>query len=969
MIPSHSFEATQEFINELHTAVPDARFDRMTRLLYSTDASIYQMVPIGVAFPHDTDEVSAAVEIAARHGVPILPRGGGSSLAGQAVGHALVLDLSRYMHQILEIDPQAHYVRTQPGITLNQVNNALRPYGLMFGPDPASAERATIGGVLGNNATGAHSILYGMSADHVLATDVILADGSHARFDAFKPSDWQTRARLPGLEGAIYRAIPGILARYAEPIATRYPRTFRNAAGYNLNKLAQSEAPNLATLLVGSEGSLGVITQASLNLVPIPRLKWLVLVHFNSLINALQAVPSLLDSQPAAIEIIDKTLLDLTRNRIQYQHLLTFVQGDPHALLAIEYAADTETKLTRDMQNLQRLLTHLKHREPVVIIEDPAEQAKVWYVRKLGLGILLSTRGDTKPATFIEDAAVPVEHLSDYVQQLYQAAHEMGIQQIAMYGHASAGCLHIRPFINQKSQQGLVQIRQLAEKSAELVIQYGGTTSGEHGEGFSRGEFSERLFGQQLVKAFQELKAAFDPHNLMNPGKVVDPPKMDDPTILRYGSDYAAPHEPADTVFKFHLDGGFARAVEMCNGAGVCRQLEQGVMCPSFQATREEAHSTRGRANALRAAMMGLLGPDGLTSQQIYQVLDLCLSCQACQSECPSSVDMAKLKAEFLQYYYQEHALPLRSRIFAHIADLNRLSQPFAPLVNRLYAGPGQWVASAMGIHPQRSLPRLAAQPFSQWYSSHVVSRPDNRLERQPVVFFHDTFMEHNDPHIGQAAIQVLERGGYDVIFLSDKKCCGRPAISKGLLDHAARLARHNLALLAPYAEQDIPIVGCEPSCLAMLVDDYRDLEPGPQSESVARQSMTIEQFLVAEMTAGRLQLPLDNSPRQVLFHGHCQQKAQFGTADTLAMLKMIPNCQVQQVESGCCGMAGSFGYEQEHYQLSLQLAEMSLAPAVRAAPPETIICATGTSCRQQIHDTTGRRAHHPIEILAQALV
>jgi len=972
MITSQSPEATQEFISELQTAVPDARFDRMTRLLYSTDASIYQMVPIGVAFPHDTDEVSAAVEIAARHSVPILPRGGGSSLAGQAVGHALVLDLSRYMHQILEIDPQAHYVRTQPGITLNQVNNALRSYGLMFGPDPASAERATIGGVLGNNATGAHSILYGMSADHVLDTDVILADGSHARFDAFKPSGWQTRARLPGLEGAIYRAIPGILARYAEPIATRYPRTFRNAAGYNLNKLAQSEAPNLATLLVGSEGSLGVITQASLNLVPIPKLKWLVLVHFNSLISALQAVPSLLDSNPAAIEIIDKTLLDLTRNRIGYQHLLTFVQGDPQALLAIEYAGDTEAKLTRDIQYLQSLLTHLKHREPVVIIEDPVEQAKVWYVRKLGLGILLSTRGDTKPVTFIEDAAVPVEHLADYVQQLYQTANELGelgIQQIAMYGHASAGCLHIRPFINQKTQQGLKQIRQLAEKSAELVIHYGGTTSGEHGEGFSRGEFSKRLFGSQLVKAFQELKAAFDPHNLMNPGKVVDPPRMDDPTILRYGSDYATPHEPADTVFKFHLDGGFARGVEMCNGAGVCRQLEQGVMCPSFQATREEDHSTRGRANALRAAMMGLLGPDGLTSQQLYQVLDLCLSCQACQSECPSSVDMAKLKAEFLHNYYREHPLPLRSRLFAHIADLNRLSQPFAPLVNRLYAGPGQWVARSLGIHPQRSLPGLAAQPFSQWYTSHAASGSANRLERQPVVFFHDTFMEHNDPHIGQAAIQVLEKGGYDLIFLPDKKCCGRPAVSKGLLDHAARLARHNLALLAPYAEQDIPIVGCEPSCLAMLVDDYRDLEPGSQSEAVARLSMPIERFLVAELAAGRLQLPLDNSPRHVLFHGHCQQKAQFGTSDTLAMLKMMPNCQVQQVESGCCGMAGSFGYEREHYQLSIQLAEMSLAPAVRAAPPETIICATGTSCRQQIHDTTGRRAYHPIEILAQALV
>lgn len=993
MISAQAPEATQEFIQQLRSAVPEVHFDRMTRLLYSTDASIYQMIPVGVAFPRDGEEVAAAVEIAARHDVPVLPRGGGSSLAGQAVGHALVLDLSRHMNQILAIDPHTQTVRVQPGITLSQVNNALRQHDLMFGPDPASADRATIGGMLGNNASGAHSILYGMAADHIRTTDVILSNGDHVHFDNFDPGDWHIRSQRHGLEGALYQTLQNILSRYARSIATCYPQTFRNAAGYNLNKLADTSIPNLSLIMAGSEGTLGVITEATLNLVPIPKIKRLALVHFNTRKAALQAVPTLLESEPAAIEFIDKTLLDLTRGRLEFGHLLTFVQGDPQALLAVEYNADTHSALDHGIQRLNLKLNQLHHNEPVVIINDPAGQDKVWYVRKLGLGILMSMRDDTKPASFIEDAAVPVEHLADYVEEISEAAREVGVEQVAIYGHASAGCLHIRPFVNQKTKQGMHQIRQLAETSAQLVIKYGGTTSGEHGEGFSRGEFSKQLFGSELTQAFREVKAAFDPHNLMNPGKVVDPPKMDDQNILRYGADYATPNEPQQTVFSFSADGGFARAVEMCNGAGVCRQIDGGVMCPSFQATRDEIHSTRGRANALRAAMMGLLDTDGVTSHHLYEVLDLCLSCQACKSECPSAVDMAKLKAEFLHTYYQEHGVPLRSRLFAHIADLNRLSQPFAPLANALLAGPGRWITRALGVHPQRSLPELASQPFSKWYAQHLrQSSPDQpadppnlnpdlpagvqssqsqayAAERTSVVFFHDTFIEHNNPHVGQAAIQILEAGGYKVIILPEKKCCGRPAVSKGLLDEAARLARHNLALLAPYAERDIPIVGCEPSCMAMLVDDYADLVPGPESQAVAQMAMPIEKFLVREHAAGRLDLPLDDTPRRVLFHGHCQQKALFGTVDTLTLLEMIPNCQVEQIESGCCGMAGSFGYEHEHYDLSIQLAEISLAPAVRAAPPKTIICAAGTSCRQQIEHTTGRRAMHPIEVVAAALV
>jgi len=969
MIRDTQQQASQEFIADLKGAVSDAYFDRMTRLLYSTDASIYQMMPVGVAIPRDADEVSAAVEIAVRHGVPVLPRGGGSSLAGQAVGHALILDLSRYLDQVLEVDTAGLQVRTQPGITLGALNQQLARYGLSFGPDPASGDRATMGGVLGNNSTGAHSILYGMTSDHVITTDVILADGSKVTFDAFDPAQWEQRGVRPGLEGEIYASVHDILTRYQEPIKTRYPHTFRHVAGYNLHALSDDRQPNLSRIIVGSEGTLGIVTEMTLDLVRIPPKKRLAIVHFSSRRAALEAVPHLMETMPAAVEVMDKMLLDLTRDRMEYRRLLTFVEGDPEMILLLEYSGEQEAEIAAGIERMQATLNRIGHRGPKVIVSDPQQQANVWFVRKVGLGILMSVRGDAKPIPFIEDSAVPVEFLADYVEGVVDAAAGVGVDQVAMYGHASAGCIHIRPLVNLKQKDGIRQMRQIAEKSVELVVGYGGTTSGEHGEGLARGEFSERLFGSDVVQAFREVKAAFDPQGLMNPGKVVDVGPMDDIAILRFGSEYAVPQALQDTVFSYASDQGFDRAIEMCNGAGVCRQLENGVMCPSFQATRDETHSTRGRANALRAAMMGLLGPDGMTSEELYAVMDLCLSCHACKNECPSSVDMAKLKAEFLHAYYREHGVPLRSRIFANIAALNKMAQPLAPLANWALRGLGKWAMRAMGVHKNRSLPAYAAQTFSAWYRKSYPGQ-NSRIQNpsRQVVFFHDTFMEHNHPEIGKAAIQILKAAGYAPIILFDRKCCGRPAVSKGLLDEAKAKAEHNVALLAPYAREGIAIIGVEPSCTAMLVDEYLDLVPGDASRMVAQRTFLFEQFLVREAQAGNLKLDLDDAPRKVLFHGHCQQKAIFGVECTMDMLRLIPNCDVELIESGCCGMAGSFGYEKEHYDLSIQLAEMSLAPSVRAAAPEAIICATGTSCRDQIVHTTGRKAIHPIQVLASAL-
>jgi FAD/FMN-containing dehydrogenase/Fe-S oxidoreductase len=965
-----TYQATEEFIHELRGAVNDVHFDRMTRLLYSTDASIYQMIPVGVALPRNPDEVSAAVEIAGRHRVPVLPRGSGSSLAGQAVGHALILDLSRHMNRIMEIDPERKIIRTQPGVTGSVLNRSLRPYGLMYGPDPASADRATMGGILGNNSTGAHSIVYGMTDQHVDSTDVVLSDASMVRFDRFEGDGWEARGKRSGLEGAIYRSIGGILERYAEQIAVGYPKTFRTVAGYNLNLIARDERPNLARLMVGSEGTLGVITEMTLHVVPIPKVKRLAMVHFTELKAAMEAVPALLGTHPSAVEVLDKMMLDLARGRHEYRNLLTFVEGDPEIVLLVEYSGNHARDLAAGIEKLKNTLRKIGHTEPIIEVDDPTEQANVWYVRKVGLGILMSVRGDAKPIPFIEDAAVPVDHLAEYVTQIYEYAYSTGIENVAMYAHASAGCLHIRPLVNLKSPDGVRQLRQVAEKSTELVTRFGGTTSGEHGEGIARAEFSQNLFGPELLGAFQELKDAFDPNNLMNPGKVVQPPRMDSEVLLRFGSGYAVPYEPIDTIFSFREDHGFAGAVEMCNGAGVCRKLGEGVMCPSFQVTQDEAYSTRGRANALRAAMMGLLGPAGMTSQELYDIFDLCISCHACKSECPSSVDMAKLKAEFLHGYYKKHGVPLRSRVFANIDSLNRLAQPVAQIINPLLDGPAKWALTKLDIHPARSLPKYAPETFENWFRRHKAQNGRyNKPGAKQVVFFNDTFMEYNQPEIGKAAIEVLEAAGIEPIVLFEKKCCGRPAVSKGLLEDARKHAEHNIRLLAPYAKRGIPIVGCEPSCMSMMVDEYPDLVPGEDADVVAKMTMLLEAFLVHEYDGGRLDhLEFYDAPRSVLFHGQCTQKAIFGTDSTLKFLSIIPNCKVVLIESSCCGMAGSFGYEKEHYELSMKLAELSLAPTIRSAPMGTIISASGVSCREQIRHTTDRHALHPIEIFADAL-
>jgi FAD/FMN-containing dehydrogenase/Fe-S oxidoreductase len=952
--------ASAELIFDLQQAVQEVASDKITRLLYSTDASIYQIMPVGVIWPRDKNEVTAVVEIARKHNTPVLPRGGGTSLAGQAIGKALILDFSRHMDQVLDLNPEQRTVTVQPGVVLGPLNRNLKGHGLMFGPDPASADRATLGGVIGNNATGAHSILYGMVHDHLLEIEVVLSDASQVNFKAVNKNELKTKGLKNSREGDIYRALPLILDQYQEAISTHYPDTFRNVAGYNLKALAQQQKTNPAVLLAGSEGTLGIITSAKLNLVAQPENTFLYLVHFPDLKGALESVPAILETNPSAVELIDRMLIQLAKANPAYRSLLSPIQGDPAAVLAVEYQGED----ARQLSGKDGFLSNFGFTIP---LPDKKQQDQIWKARKVGLGILQSTRGDAKPITFIEDAAVPVKYLASYALEIKRFANEIGVGTIAFYAHASAGCLHIRPQVNLKNENGLKQMRLLAEKSLELVLKFGGTTSGEHGEGIARGEFMKRLYGPELTEAFRKVKETFDPDYLFNPGKIIDPPPMDSRHLLRYGPDYSALHKPQKTLLDFQNDQGFDRAVEMCNGAGVCRQLEGGVMCPSFQASRDEKHSTRGRANLLRAAMTGKLGPEGMASTDLYAALDLCLSCQACMYECPSTVDMSKLKAEFLYQYYQVHGIPIRNRIFANIAQISKLVQPFSFLANPVLKGPARRLLSVAGIHPEREMPPFARETFTSWYGKQYQSGRSGK--KQQVVFFHDTYLEYNYPHIGRAAVKIFEKAGLDLIVLKEKVDSGRPAFSKGLLDKARKLAVQNLEILAPYAEQGIPIVGCEPSVVVMLKKEYRDLVPGSVSDLIAESALMVEGYLVREIEAGKITFQFDDQPRRVLYHGHCQQKANFGTEDTLKLLGLIPGCRVEEIEAGCCGMAGAFGYEKEHYQFSLEIAELELAPRVREADPEVIICASGTSCREQILHTTDREAIHPLELFARALL
>ncbi len=1019
---------------ELERCLSDAlegevRFDRYSRALYSTDASLYQMQPIGVVIPKHRQDVITTVQIAAERDVPILPRGGGTSLAGQSVGEAIVLDMSKYMNALLEVNVAAQWARVQPGIVLDELNHRLKPHGLMYAPDVATSSRANVGGTIGNNSAGSHSLIYGKTIDHVMSLDLVLSNADEITASPISLTELAAKQQGDSLEANIYRELCRICDENADEIRKRYPRILRRVAGYNLDEFVPNagskevtpyrrdgcdeEHPfSLSKILVGSEGTLATTVEATVNLVPVPKMTALCVVHFETLVASMEAMQPILACEPTAVELIDKTILDMTRGSLEFSRVTTFIQGEPAALLAVEFYGESAAELHAQLDRLEKTLKSAGFGYAFVRCFTTEEKARVWETRKAGLGLLMGMKGDAKPVGFVEDAAVPIENLPEYVRRFEEivTAHDT---TAAYYAHASVGLLHNRPIVNLKSEADIQKMHSIAREVRDLLLELDGAMSGEHGDGLVRSEWLESMFGAQIYHALGEVKNAFDPGGIMNPGKIIDAPPMTE--NLRFGPKYNT--IDIDTYYDFSSQDGFGGAIEMCNGVGACRKTLTGTMCPSFIGTREEEHSTRGRANALRSVISGALPHTEFTSERLYEVLDLCLGCKACKAECPSNVDMAKIKYEVLAHYHKANGLPLHRRMFGEIAVLAPFGSAFAPFSNwAVNNALAKWLAEKLlGVDRRREMPTFVRPTFTQWFrktskarlqsaptrgrgfpqsaplDSHDVQQsaspasgdvpqvaPLGRRGLQPrngsaatnrnVVLFADTFMNYSEPAIGKAAVEVLEALGFTVI-LPKKRCCGRPLISEGMLDRAIENARYNIASLSQYADEGVPIIGCEPSCTSALTDDYVELVNTPEAKRVAEATCSFEEFIAQLDERGQVSLEFTKEPRDVLLHAHCHQRALVGIQPTVQMLSLPPGHNVTVIDSSCCGMAGGFGYEKAHYELSLKIGELRLFPTVREKLADGVtLTAPGFSCRHQLEHATGVLPKHPIEVFREAI-
>ena len=934
-------------------------FDAASRGRYSTDASIYQIEPVGVVVPRTEEDALAAFRIAIDEGVPVLPRGGGTSQCGQTVGAALVIDHSRHLNQVLAFDKDARTVTVQPGVVLDQLNAFLRPHGLWYPVDVSTSAQATLGGMAGNNSCGSRSIRYGNMVHNVGAIDAVMADGAEYAFGAV-PDDV---SKLAGPSGYVelVKKIRAIAAREAEEIEHRVPKLLRRVGGYNLDMLLPSPF-NMAHLLVGSEGTLAWSRRLQLNLSPLPKHKTLGICHFQTFYRSMEAPQHIVKLGPAAVELVDRTMIGLARGNPAFRATVDqCVKGDPDAILLVEFAGDERDEQLRRLKQLVELMGDLGLPGSVVEVTDPALQRDFWEVRKAGLNIMMSMKGDGKPVSFIEDCAVPLEHLAEYTDQLTRVFEKHGTKG-TWYAHASVGCLHVRPVLDMR-REGAKQMRAIAEEAAELVRRYKGSYSGEHGDGLVRSEWIAPFFGPKLTRAFEEIKDIFDPNGLLNPGKIVRPTSQDDRALFRYKPDYRT--IPIRTALDWSEWGGLDKAVEMCNNNGHCRKFDAGTMCPSYRVTREEQHLTRGRANTLRLALSGQLegrgNEDPLASEEVYAAMDLCVSCKGCKRECPTGVDMAKMKVEFLYHYRQRHGMTLKDRLVAYLPRYASLASRFSFLVNPLQ----QTFKAHFGFAPQRSLPGWRGDAFMDETAGG---------NGRPVVLLVDTFNRYFEPENARAALAVLNAAGYQVhlpqaVDGGRPLCCGRTFLASGLVDEAKAEARRMIEALRPALDQGMPIIGLEPSCLLGLRDELLSLLPGGDAQKLAANACLFEEFLAREAVAGRLNLALKPLPqKKALLHGHCHQKAFAVMPDVQRVLAFVPGLAVETIESSCCGMAGSFGYDAGHYDVSMKMAELALLPAVRAADANALIVADGTSCRHQIHDGTGRAAVHVARVLERAL-
>jgi FAD/FMN-containing dehydrogenase/Fe-S oxidoreductase len=958
----------------------DVLFDAASRGRYATDASIYQIEPVGVVVPVDHDDVRAAFAVARAEGVPILARGGGTSQCGQTVGAALVLDHSKFLRTISDFDPDRRTVSVEPGVVLDELNAWLKPHGLWYPVDVSTSAQATLGGMAGNNSAGSRSIRYGIMVENVLGIDALLADGSEYTF-----GDWSTAGSAPSGPPGYVELVQQVLAlsqARAADIEERVPKLSRRVGGYNVDRLLGSRV-NTAHLLVGSEGTLAWSRRLHLALSELPRHKALGVCHFPSLHRAMESTRHIVELGPVAVELVDRTMIELARENAAFAaSVRKCIVGEPGAILLVEFAGEQQAPQLSKLAELDVLCADLGLPGSVVAVTDARLMRDVWEVRKAGLNIMMSMKGDGKPVSFIEDCAVPLEHLAEYTARLSEVFAKHGTQG-TWYAHASVGCLHVRPVLDMR-RDGAQKMRAIAEEAAELVQRFKGVYSGEHGDGIARSEWIEPFFGAALTRTFEAIKALFDPKNLLNPGKIVRAPKQDDRSLFRYPPGYRS--LPIVTALDWSESGGLDKAVEMCNNNGACRKFDAGTMCPSYRVTRDEEHTTRGRANTLRLALSGQLGPEALTSEAMHAAFELCVACKGCKRECPTGVDMAKMKVEFLHHYRRRHGLPLKDRLVAYLPLYAPLAAQIAPVANALTRA----TRGLLGFSTKRELPRFRRAPFAESAprvrarasdASGVRERasddagPVGRAagERPTVVLFVDTFNRYFEPENAEAAVHVLERAGYRVQYPERggrrPLCCGRTLLESGLVDAARNEARRTLEALAPLAARGLPIVGLEPSCLLTLRDEFLSLGLGERAKALAAQAVSFEEFIVRERASGRFSLECRALPqKRALLHGHCHQKAFGLVPDVTRALALVPELTVETIDSSCCGMAGSFGYDAKHEVVSEQMAELALWPRVRAADEATLIIADGTSCRQQIALGTNRHALHVSRVLESAL-
>jgi FAD/FMN-containing dehydrogenase/Fe-S oxidoreductase len=969
----------------------DIRFDRFTRGRYATDASHYQIMPLGVVAPRTMDDAARAIAIAREEGVSVLPRGGGTSQCGQTVNASLVIDCSKYLNRILEIDVEGRRCIVEPGIVLDDLNRALKPHGLWFPVDISTASRATIGGMTGNNSCGARSMRYGNTRENVISVNAILADGRAVAFGPASPS----LAEFPP-SSAMYGLASDLLAlgaREAEEIAARFPKVQRRVGGYNLDALLPGcNDLNLAHILIGSEGTLGFTTQVELKLAPLLGRRAVGACHFGRFYDAMDAAQHIVRLKPIGVELIDRTMIALAREIAMFRPTLEqFVRGEPDAILLVEFGEEDHDENLRRLKQLGELIDDLGYawnnigakQGGVVEVLDPVLQAAITDVRTSGLNIMMSMKEEGKPVSFVEDCAVPLEHLAEYTSKLTAVFEKHGTRG-TWYAHAGAGCLHVRPVLNLRLDKDVHAMRAIAEEAFAMVRDYKGSHSGEHGDGIVRSEFHEFMFGSRLVRAFEEVKAGFDPDGLFNPGKIVHAPKFDDRSNFRFKPGYGGENIATELDWSAWpgAGGGFQGAVEMCNNNGACRKIEGGVMCPSYRVTRDERDVTRGRANSLRLAVTGQLGPDALTSDEMVETMRLCVSCKACRRECPTGVDMARMKIEVLAARATRFGFSLRDRLIGWLPRYAPYAAKVPWLMNARNVVPGAaWLSERIaGLSARRSLPRWRQDVFDDsFFASPARGEGGGESgarnpEGRNVILFADTFNRYFERENLDAAIAVLNAAGYAVQIArpadGEKRplCCGRTFLSVGAVDQARAEAGRTLAALQPFIDAGIPVIGLEPSCILSFRDEVPVLVKSNTAQKLASLALTFEEFLAREHKAGRLDLKLKATPQRALVHGHCHQKAfeAFGPVQTV--LKLVPNLAVESVESSCCGMAGAFGYGADTIDVSLAMGELSLLPAVRKAPDDAIIVADGASCRHQIHDGTGREAVHVARVLARCL-